>query len=233
MKKVCFAAALVAVIAPLGCGRLADSRAPERAHPAEEPALAAPVPERCEARNNACLPASSWAQRLCGDVYEDLALYMFREGTPWTRFYMKHGLNAVNGWGPTVHEDLVAREEVLVIGHRGNDGMLQVEESSGTYDVLRWNGSCVTLDVNEVTSRTPPEPLNSRIEWWSLSAAMRDTLIQKRPVAEVLKERDHACKGASVGRASARCLQLDQEFMKTVASVVRQTPDLPPPASVP
>jgi hypothetical protein len=191
------------------------------------------VPNRCVQRKNACMPPIQWAEKLCGDVYPDLALYMFREGTPWTRFYMKLGLNAVNGWGPTVDEDMVAQEEVLVINHRLTRDSIEVEGSLGTYDVFRWNGSCVTLDVNEVTSRTPSSPRNSRIEWKALSNPMQEALMKDSTIANSFEERRKACKGASVGLVTQRCEELDKEFMHNVAEYVRNTEELPEPSALP
>jgi hypothetical protein len=62
---------------------------------------------------------------------------------------------------------------------------------------------------------------------------MRETLMKQKRVAEHLEELNRACKGASVGRASHRCELLEQEFMRTVASAVRHTSELPVPKSAP
>lgn len=192
-----------------------------------------PVPSRCVRRKGACMPPIRWAEKLCGDVYPDLALYMFREGTQWTRYYLRTGLNAVNGWGPTVDEDMVSREEVLVINHRITRGSFEVEGSEGTYDVFRWNGSCVTLDINEVTSRPPSRPMNSRIDWRALSEPMQDALLDDSEVEEMVQERRKACKGASIGRVTARCEELDKKLPGVIADYVRNTSELPAPQVYP
>lgn len=191
------------------------------------------VPSRCVTRKNACMPPIKWAEKVCGDVYPDLALYMFQDGTPWTRFYMKMGLNAVNGWGPTLGEDLLQREEVLVINHRLSRDALEVEGSLGTYDVFRWNGSCVTLDVNEVTKKTPNQVEVPRIDFRALSDPMQDALMRSTQVSDTHEERRKECKGASIGRVSARCEQLDKELGRVVADYVRETDDLPVPDALP
>jgi hypothetical protein len=191
------------------------------------------VPTRCVTRKNACMPPIKWAQKVCEDVYPDLALYMFQDGTPWTRFYMKLGLNAVNGWGPTVDEDLVQREEVLVINHRLAKDSLEVEGSLGTYDVLRWNGSCVTLDVNEVTRKLPSHVEVSHIDFRALSDPMQDALMRSGDVEETHNERRKECKGASIGRVTKRCEELDKELGNVVADYVRETDDLPVPKFLP
>lgn len=232
------------VLATVGaCGGAQEPETPEPArrsvssssdsHAAAATTPEAKVPNRCVERKNACMPPIKWAERLCGDVYQDLALYMFQQGTPWTRFYLKVGLNAVNGWGPTVDEDMVSQEEVLVINHRLTRDALEVEGSLGTYDVMRWNGSCVTLDVNEVTKRTPSRPRNSRIDWRSLSNDMQDALLEDGTVAEIYEARRKECRGASIGRVTARCEELDKKLMAKIAEFVRNTRDLPTPENVP
>ena len=200
------------------CGGSGSPQSASKAHVAdtEEDDLAveskgAPLPSRCVVRNGACMPPVQWAQRLCeSGVYQDLALYMFRSGTPWTRFYMRTGLNAVNGWGPTVAEDLVAREEVIPINYREQSLSFHVEGSDGTFDVLRWNGSCVTLDVNEVTKTAPSTPRHSRVDWRSMSDDMQKALLENPEIEDLYGERRKECKGASIGRVTKRCEDLDR-----------------------
>ncbi len=192
------------------------------------------VPSRCVVRKGACMPPIKWAERLCqSGVYEDLALYMFQAGTPWTRFYMRTGLNAVNGWGPTVAEDLVYREEVIPINYRRQTEAFSVEGSLGTFDVIRWNGSCVTLDVGEVTKKQPPAPRNSRVEWKELSEEMQDALRKGSEVESVYQARRKECKGASIGRVTDKCESLDKKLPDVIASYVRRTSDLPEPTEHP
>jgi hypothetical protein len=197
---------------------------------AEEPEH---IPSKCLERKGACLPPIRWAERLCGEVYEDLALYMFRKGTPYTRYYMKTGLNAVNGWGPTIDENLVTGEEVLVINHRLRKDTVLVEGSLGTYDVLRWNGSCVTLDVNQVSKHAPRKKRRARIDWRSIDQGYQDLIMKDPGVAEAYEVRRKACRGASVGRMGADCLAKDGEFLDAVADFVRHESDLPEPKKYP
>jgi hypothetical protein len=180
------------------------------------------------------MPPIRWAEKLCsGGVYQDLALYMFRSGTPWTRFYMVTGLNAVNGWGPTVAENLVSREEVIPINYRRVSQSFEVEGSLGTFDVLRWNGSCVTLDVGEVTKDAPHSPRNSRVEWKSMSEQMQDALLRDAKVESVYSARRKECKGASIGRVTKQCEVLDRELVDVIARYVRSADRLPEPDEYP
>ena len=191
------------------------------------------IPSRCIKRKGACMPPIEWAETLCEGVYEDLAMYMFQRGTPWTRFYMRTGLNAVNGWGPTIDEDLLFQEELLVINHRLSRDSLQVEGSAGTYDVLRWNGSCATLDINEVTRKEPVRPRHARIDWRSLSERMQDFLLEDPSVNEVYQARRKACRGVTIGRVTLKCEQLDGQLGDEVAKFVRTTDGIPKPNKFP
>lgn len=180
------------------------------------------------------MPPIRWAEALCqGGIYQDVALYMFRAGTPWTRFYMRTGLNAVNGWGPTVAEDLVAREEVIPINYRRQSQSFHVEGSEGTFDVLRWNGSCVTLDANEITSASPSAPRNSRVDWRELSEDMQSALLEDGEVESVYQARRRECKGASIGRVTKACEDLDRKLVDVIASYVRSAKHLPRPKTHP
>lgn len=194
---------------------------------------AEPVPSKCVKRKGACLPPVKWAERLCQDVYPDVALYMFREGSPWVRYYMRTGLNAVNGWGATIDENLVQGEEVIPINYRGQKDGLVVEGSEGTFDVLRWNGSCVTLDLAEVTKDRPGAPKTSSIEWRSLSEPVKDALLQDQTVAEAVRGRQRECKGASIGRVTAECVRLDRNLGTVIAKYVRNGGGVPVPPTHP
>jgi hypothetical protein len=227
---------IAALLSACGASETPPPKAPELAPVASVKAAKGeePVPSRCVFRKGACMPPTKWAERLCTNgVYQDLALYMFQDGTPWTRFYMKLGLNAVNGWGPTIGEDMLQGEEVLVLNYRRNTDSFSVEGSMGTYDVLRWNGSCVTLDVNEVTNSRPRNPRYSRIDWRSLSEEMQSALLKEPFVEQTYEERRKACKGASIGLVSAKCEQLDHKLVEKIVTHTRGQRTLPKPKSHP
>lgn len=191
---------------------------------------AEPVPSKCIKRKGACLPPVKWAEKLCQDVYPDVALYMFRKDSPWDRYYMRSGLNAVNGWGATVSEDLVQGEEVIPINFRGQKDGFVVEGSQGTFDVLRWDGSCVTLDLAEVTKDRPGAPKSPRIEWRSLSDEVQTALMEDNRVASAVKSRQKECRGATIGKVSAECERLDKELGGVIARYVRDGGGVPAPA---
>lgn len=158
---------------------------------------------------------------------------MFRKGSPYERFYMRTGLNAVNGWGSTVAEDLVKGEEVIPINYRGNKEGFVVEGSDGTFDVLRWNGSCVTLDLSEVTKARPSTPKVSRIEWRSLSEPVQEALMSDGEIASAVRSRQKECRGATIGKVTAECERLDRELGTVIAEFVRDVGRVPSPSVYP
>ena len=116
----------------------------EAATPEPEPAPA--VPDACaSAEGDDCTPPQPWVKKLCNGVYAEVALVMFRGGTPWQRLYLRGKTRAVNAsGGATVDGHLLRDEEVLVLQHRkGEASGMQIGNGSGQYDALRWNGSCV------------------------------------------------------------------------------------------
>ncbi|MEI9949384.1 MAG: hypothetical protein WDO74_10475 [Pseudomonadota bacterium] len=101
-----------------------------------------------------CVPPPGWVQRLCEDVYPDVALNMFKPGTRWKRLYMLARAEPFNasGGASLLGDKLERGEEVIALKRRDNDGAMQVGDNAG-YDVLRWNGACAT--IHDGDSRAP------------------------------------------------------------------------------
>lgn len=206
--------------------------APEPEAPAEEQtADSVGVPDECAPERQDCVPPPSFVTRLCEDVHQEVALYMFRRGTPWQRLYLRGKIEAVNAsGGATVPGFLEFDEEVLVLRSRkaSKDG-IQVGDSSGSYDALRWNGSCVSLDGGEVTSNVPPKRKHSRVEWRWLGDDMRAALRKSDTITETYRARQKECKGATMGAVTKKCERLDNKLIDEIVSYVRETDELPQP----
>lgn len=206
---------------------------PEPEPKAEEPEPVAQqgVPDTCAPGKDECVPDPNFVKRLCNDVHQDTALYMFRQGTPWQRVYSRGRVEAVNAsGGATVQGFLEFDEEVLVLRQRktGAEG-IQVGDSSGSYDALRWNGSCVSLDGGEVTTQVPPKSKYSRVEWRYIGENMRSALRRDATLAEAVQARQKECKGATMGAVSKKCENLDNKLVDAIVKYVRTTSDLPQP----
>lgn len=203
-----------------GAGETASSKSTEA-----QPAVLAGVPESCarESSGGYCLPDERFVRKLCDDVHADVALWMFRQGTPWTRAYLTRKTEAWNAsGGASVQGELQFDEEVLILRERSSDsGGIQVSGAMGSYDALRWNGSCVSLMAEEITKRSPPKLLHSRVEWRWLSDAMQEALRQNPEIVEIYRARRKECKGVSIGDVSQKCEQLDKKLVDVIVQHVR------------
>ena len=208
----------------------------------EAPASATPeppaetVPSACADPSGAdCVPPAAWVNALCNGVYAEVALVMFRGGTPWQRRYLLGKTRAVNAsGGATVEGSLSRDEEVLVLRHRKADTSgVQIGDGSGQYDALRWNGSCVSLEAGEVTARRPGVPGQAHIEWSWLGDAMRSALRRDATVNEAFVARKKECRGATSGAVTKACERLDAKLDARIAEHVRSGPELPEPEQHP
>lgn len=194
------------------------------------------VPTQCSKNSKStCVPPGKWVARLCQDVYADVALFMFQDGTPWKRMYLTRETDAINAsGGASVVGKLAFDEEVLVLRHREVDSnSIQVGSGSGSYDALRWDGSCVSLEGEEVTERHPPKAKTSRVEWRWLGEDMQEALRRNAQVNDTFISRKRECKGATMGAVSKKCERLDQALIDVTVQHVRGTSDLPQPKNQP
>lgn len=199
-----------------------------------ESATDSAVPDSC-AGSADCTPRGAWVQKLCNGVFQDVALYMFRAGTPWQRMYLTRDTEAVNAsGGASVSGTLAFDEEVLVLRHRGgDDDGIQVSGSNGSYDALRWNGSCVTLDGAEVTANQPPKAKYSRVEWRWLGEQMQAALREDANINETYRAMRNECKGVTMGAVSKKCEVLDKKLIDVIVDHVRGRRELPVPTDKP
>ena len=194
------------------------------------------VPETCAGAGGAdCVPPAEWVKALCNGVYAEVALVMFRGGTPWQRRYLLGKTRAVNASGGETVEGWLSRdEEVLVLRHRKGDASgMQIGDGSGQYDALRWNGSCVSLEAGEVSSRRPSSPGQAHIEWSWLGDGIRDALRRDPALNEAFLSRKKECRGATSGSVTKACERLDAKLVARIADHVRSGAELPVPEQHP
>ncbi len=184
-----------------------------------------PVPEGCHAGGSeGCVPEPAWVQELCDDVFAEVALVMFRAGTPWQRRYVRRRVEAVNAsGGVTVNGHLERDEEVIVLRHRParEGGIVVGGGSEGAYDALRFNGSCVSLDASELSVHEPAQPRHARVEWRWLGPKMKASLRASPAIREAYRARRKECRGATRGSVSRACQKLDEELIAVIVREVR------------
>src|SRR5262245_22570753 len=136
----------------------------------------AKIPSECAKKDEeVCLPDPKFAKRVCAANYPSVALALFANGTPWTRAFLRGKTEAWNAsGGASENVQLEFDEEVLVLVRRkAGPNQIQVGSGSG-YDVIRWDGTCVSLEGPELTFKRPPAPKTARVEFKSLDEKTKD-----------------------------------------------------------
>jgi hypothetical protein len=251
-------ASLVGLVAAfgLGCGGAAtatpstavaaganasDASPADATEPAErgtKTATSAPVddravPSECTPRGDFCTPSPAFVKRLCAGFHPDVALAFFRKGTPFSRGYLAKNVQAWNASGGASSADKLAfDEEVVVLLSRQNETGIQVSGASGSYDVLRWDGTCATLASEELTRTPPPSAKHAKVLWKDLPDATQAALLADEAIAKLNKERRNECKGASMGDVSAKCVKLVDKQSDAIVAFVRAGGEVPLPARI-
>ncbi|MEO7329167.1 MAG: hypothetical protein ABI193_11340 [Minicystis sp.] len=198
---------------------------------------AAKLPTACEpGSDKVCLPPPGFVKRLCANFFPDTTVSMFAKGTPWTRAYSRVNVEAWNASGGAASsEKLQLDEELLIVAKRVPDtgGMTVSGSSGGSYDVLRWDGSCASLMADEVTLKTAPSPKFAKIPWKSLADDIQAAMITDAKVGKAAVERKKECKGASTGEVSLKCVKADEVLNRAVFDFVHNGGSFPPPLKLP
>jgi len=212
------------------------SAAPEAAKdaPAEEDTKK--IPDACAPDKPSCVMPYAFVRRLCAGAYPDLAIALFQSSTPWRRAYLSvKDAAPFNGLsGPSSEERLTYEEELLVVAEKKVDtGAMQVSGAGSSFDLLRWDGTCVTLSAEEVRFVAPAKPKHATIPWRILEDGTQNALLKNEAVAKVASERKKECKGATMGAVSAKCEKADKTLNDLIPDAVRGGTAVPIPAKVP
>ena len=195
--------------------------------PTDDPPTAAEagLPTKCvDASAAVCTPPGDFVDRLCTKPHQDIAIWLFGKDTPFTRLYLRGKM-----------DELAFDEEVLALRFHGvPKGGIQVGNSTGSYDVLRWDGSCaMAVDAEMITKSKPPRPRTARLQWHRISGSAQDALIgASDTIKRARAKRGKECQGAMSGDVSAACQKADATLGDAVVDYVRgggsiPTPDLP------
>jgi hypothetical protein len=194
------------------------------------------TPDTCETKGNECLPAQAYVRKLCDKGNSDAALYLFRKGSPFTRGYVNvRTVDAVNAsGGASSNDQLVFDEEVIVLTRRvAQAGGIQVSGSGGSVDVLRWDGTCASLQPEELTLTPAPKPKHAKIDFHGLADATQQVLLKDDKLSKTNSDRRKECKGVTMGDVSAKCAKLVDQLGELVVDYVRDGGTIPVPAKIP
>ena len=183
-----------------------------------------------------CLPPGVFAKKLCSGIYPEVALAMFAKGTPWTRIWLAGDVEAWNASGGlTSRTKLAFDEEVLVLSRHGaaGSGGIVMTGAMASYDVLRWDGTCVSVLEGELTTRRPPAPKPAMVPWSRLEETTRRALLTSPKVKATHDSLDKACSSVASPAEKKTCDKADKAFTQAVADFVRGGATLPTPSRRP
>lgn len=192
------------------------------------------VPTKCFKAGATCSPDPKFVKRLCNGKFPSLGLYLF-SNPAWTRGYLTRRTQAWNASGGASDSGWVEfDEEVLILYARVADaGGMQVSGAGGSYDALRWDGSCVTLQSEEVTMSKAPAPKYPAIDFRYLDDDTQEALRKDDKVNKAWQARRAECKGATSGDVSLKCVKADDALTKSVIGFVRGGGNIPEPKKLP
>ncbi len=195
------------------------------------------MPTRCSdaSVDGYCLPPPYLAKALCNEDWATVALVMFQKGTPWKRGYSVTTSAAWNAsGGASSNEAMAMYEELVVLRRRGPESSgIQVSGAGTSYDVLRWDGSCVTLQDGELTFQVPPKVTSARVVPKRLEVHVRDALKDTPELEKLFRAHRKECKGVTLGDVSKECVKVDGQLSLAIAGYVRDHGGLPEPHKLP
>jgi hypothetical protein len=121
-------------------------------------------------------------------------------------------------------DELAWDEEVLTLRyHPVPKGGIQVGSASGSYDVLRWDGSCsMAVDADMLTKNKPPRPRTAHVKWHRIGDHAQTALITASDaVKKMHARRGKECQGAMSGDVSAACQKADDALADAIVDFVR------------
>ncbi|HEY8078086.1 MAG TPA: hypothetical protein VIF62_28360 [Labilithrix sp.] len=198
----------------------------------------APLPTECDGETKigkdgkACLPPADYAKKLCGGVYPEVALGLFAKGTPFTRAWLAGDVDAWNASGGLTHRARLAfDEEVLVLAKHapGGSGGIVMTGMQASFDVLRWDGTCVSVMEGELSLKRPPKPLPAPVPFSHLEETTRRALLASPRVKSTYADLSKACSGEK----PAACEKAEKSFAQAIVEHVRSGAALPTPARRP
>jgi hypothetical protein len=192
------------------------------ASPGGQTAPAAGVPSACaDPSASVCTPARDYVDRLCSKPHQEIALALFAKDTPFTRLYLKGKL-----------DELAFDEEVITLRfHAVAKNGIQVGSASGSYDVLRWDGTCaMAVDADMLSHMRPPKPRSARVLWHRIGDKTQTALIvASDAVKKAHAKRGKECRGAMTGDVSAACQKADATLVDAIVDYVRGGGTVPVP----
>lgn len=203
------------------------------AQPAPPPPDERTLPTAC-AEGPLCTLPADFAQRLCAGSYPEVALHLFAPGTPWKRAYLQRSFKAWHVGGRGDLREVRSGEEVIILTAGSTDGQ-KLQIGGQAFDVLRWDGTCVSLMEDELSFRKPPAAAVANITWKKLDPAFQSALSEERHIESLREAQLRICesKAADSEPGKSKCELARRQLSLAIAQAVGRGKALPPLASVP
>jgi hypothetical protein len=190
--------------------------------PAPSTSTASALPTACADKGaDVCTPPAAFVERLCAKPSQDLALTLFGTAMPFSRLYLRGKI-----------DEFVSGEEVLALRyHAVPKNGIKVGSGAGSYDVLRWDGTCsMAVDADVLTKARPPRLRAAKVAWHRLADRTQTALIAASDaVKKAHSRRGKECKGAMSGDVSAGCEKADLALVDAVVEYIRGGGSVPAP----
>jgi len=199
-----------------------------------EPAAAERVlPSACT-EGVVCVPPRDFATRLCAGLFPEVALHMFAPKTPWKRAYLLRSFQAWHVGGHGDMRELRANEEVLIISAQRMGAGVQ-GLGGQPYDVLRWDGTCVSLMEDELSFKKPAAAVPANIAWKKLDPAFQSLLAEEKNVEMLRATEVRTCdtKSALQEPGKSKCEMARRQVSLAIAQSVGRGKVLPALSSIP
>lgn len=194
------------------------------------PAASTPLPTCVKDKDGTCFPSLEYVKRLCSGSYPDVALSLFAKDSPWGRGYISHDTFSWNTFGARTSRAKVSEgEEIVLLRKHDAQGGIIVTGSAVTYDALRWDGSCVSVDTSEFSTKKPAGSKRMPLAWDKLEDATKQSLRGSPKVAAMLTRLEKDCAGSD----KAKCDRADAALSGAIVEQVRSGMPLPVPSRHP
>jgi hypothetical protein len=199
-----------------------------------EKTLVAALPKACASHKD-CVPPKEFADAACHGRYPSMALAMFEKHTPWQRLYLKAvTIEAVNAYGDrNVSAPLVFGEEVLILRGLSQAKAGHVQVSSSDIDVLRWDGTCVTVARELFSTTRMPNVVQAPIEWRYLEDTFQQALLSSKYVSIRYEQYRAACKTSRASDPESQCNKATGRLNEAIGVALRDGLTLPQPEKLP
>jgi hypothetical protein len=121
---------------------------------------------------------------------------------------------------------------LLTSPNAGSSAGIQVSGAEDV-DVLRWNGTCVTVRRSELVTYVPGQPKNAPIIWKYLGNDLQQSLLTKRSIEDARRVQRKQCRSSSARNMTKPCEKATSALGAVITVELRQGLTLAEPSKLP